>query len=166
MRYPPHERGNRMTASPKLPASVLDQITSGVMAHLEFHSGYIAAPSGYQFQLPEGRLLTLNDYPLKRTRALYFYGYAPIRTYRKVSAVLARPRGTDLDGPWFAGWTDRKLRRAFKVVRYAVGFSYGGALGGGDVDRVPAMILLDPTTPPERLSELPTGHRLIGGGEE
>jgi hypothetical protein len=41
-----------MTASPKLPAGVLDQITSGVMAHLEFHSGYIAAPSGYQFQLP------------------------------------------------------------------------------------------------------------------
>lgn len=151
-----------MTASPKLAAGVLDEITRGVMAHLEFHSGYIAAPSGYQFQLPDDRLLTLNDYRLKNTRVLYFYGYAPIRTYRKVSAVLARPRGVDLDGPWFTGWPERKLRRAIKTVRYAVGFSYGGSFGGGDVDRVPDMILLDPRSPLQRVDELPGGHHLIG----
>lgn len=151
-----------MTASPALAPGALDELARGVMAHLAFHSRYIAPPSGFQFQLPEGRLLTLNDYRLKRTRALYFYGYAPIRTYRKVSAVLAMPRGADLEGAWFEGWSERKLRRAGKVVRYAVGFAYGGALGGGDVDRVADMILLDPLAQPERLSALPGGHRLIG----
>lgn len=145
-----------------LPAGTLDRIAHGVITHLGFHSSYIGPPSGFQFELPEGRFLTLNDYRLKRTRALYFYGYAPIRTFRKVSAVLAMPRGADLDGAWFAGWSERKLRRAAKTVRYAVGFSLGGSLGGGDVDRVDNMILLDPLSRPERLSTLPGGHRLRG----
>ncbi|PZQ90814.1 MAG: hypothetical protein DI534_06410 [Leifsonia xyli] len=139
-----------------------DALTARVMLQLEFHSAYLAAPAGYQFLLPEGRLLTLNDYPLKRTRALYFYGYAPLNSYRKVSAVLARPRGFGVEGAWFTGWPERKLRRAAKVVRYAIGFSYGGAFGGGDLDRMADMVLIDPMAPPERLTVLPGGHRLIG----
>jgi hypothetical protein len=130
----------------KLPEATIAELADRVVGHLAAQSAVNGTPAGYQFTLPDGRFLTLNDYLIKRNRVLYFYGYAPIAAYRRVSAMVYAPRRVDPESPWFAGWDDKQLRKATKRIRYAIGFAYGGP----DRTRVPDMILLDPYADPEK----------------
>jgi hypothetical protein len=149
----------------RLPATALDDYAQRIMAHLEFHTRYVAPPGSYQFVLPDGRFLSVNDAVVGRRRVLYFLGYDLLKPNlaRRVTAVLTRPRRLSVEGPWFLGNTDRERAKAMRLIRHAVEMAYGGR----DTDRVPSAILVDPMQAPVELRELPGEHRAVGlPGEE
>lgn len=152
----------------RLSDTALDEYARQIMAHLEFHSAYIAPPATFQFVLPDGRYLSVNDAVAGRRRSLYFFGYDRLKPNlaRRVSAVLPRARRSTVEGAWSFGETDREQRKALRTIRHAVEIAYGGR-GTGDTDREPTAILIDPRESPARLDELPGAHRTIEqeGGE-
>lgn len=132
----------------KLDSPTLDALTERVMWQLAFHSETIAPPSGYQFVLPDGRYLSLNDYLIKGRRSILFSSMTSVaRPTRQVSSVLAMPRKVPQEGAWFAGYTERQLRSAAKTVRYAIDFAYRN----NDNGRVDSMLLIDPAAQPQRV---------------
>ncbi|MGN6274019.1 MAG: hypothetical protein ACTHMQ_13130 [Protaetiibacter sp.] len=133
----------------------LDQYAHQVMAHLEFHTGYLEPPISIQFELPEGHFLSVNDMVVGGRRVLYFLGYdlLPPNLARRVTAVVPRARRLPIDGQWAFGGTDRERRKTFRTVRHAVQIAYSR-----DTYRVPTAILIDPRQQPVRVEGAPGDH--------
>ena len=139
----------------KLDAATRHELARGVMRQLEYHTAYLEPATGFQFALPEGRVLTVMDYRIKNARVLWFFGRAPANPHRRVSATLARPRRLPREGAWFLGYSERQKRRALSRIDFAVGFAMGSGLGGGDTEREAGMILIDPLGPLDRVERPP-----------
>lgn len=130
----------------ELDKAVTSDLVERVMAHISYQSAITDPPANYQYLLPGGRYLTLQDVSLNAQRALVFVSIVPVsRPNRTVSFVLPRPRTLSQAGPWFSGWTDRQLRSARKGLAYAVRFAHAN----NDDDRLQGAILIDPYAAPE-----------------
>ncbi|WP_167051556.1 hypothetical protein [Salinibacterium sp. ZJ77] len=129
----------------KLDRNVTSDLVERIMAHISYQSAIAEPTANYQYLLPDGSYLTLQDVSLNDQRALVFVSIVPVsRPNRTVSFVLTRPRTLSQAGPWFSGWTDRQLRSARKGLAYAVRFAYAN----NDDDRLKGAFLIDPYAAP------------------
>lgn len=127
---------------------VAASLATAVLEHVRYHSAYRPVPSGYQFTLPNGALLTVYDDLIGGRRRLGFMAPRGPGKVFMVIAARAWPRGVPQQGPWFA-WplSERKRRRLHRDVAHAVQVAYANR----SVERRPRTVLIDPGTPPVRI---------------
>lgn len=139
----------------------LDEYAALIAAQLEYHTAYLAPPSTFQFALPDGRYLSVNDAVVGSRRALYFFGYdrIPPNLSRRVTAVLSRARRAGIEGGWSFGASERERRKVLRTLRFAIEIAYGSRYTG-DTDRVPTAIQIDPRAPLVRIADRPPGQTI------
>lgn len=84
-----------------------------IMGHLRAQNAR-QPPQTYQFRMPNGAFLTIDDRYLGDQRRLFASGKVPAG-YRNIYGVIGRPRAVAQEAPWFSwpveGSTERKMAR-------------------------------------------------------
>ncbi len=141
----------------ELDKAVAADLAHRIMAHVSFHSTYIAPPALYQYVIPDGRYLDLEDQAGESRRLLRIYSKVGVTGWYKQRSGLLTPRGLPVDSPWFVGYTDKQLKRDHGALAETIRFCYRQ---NNDVVR-PDTIVIDPMQTPTRL-EIPADWPLPG----
>ncbi len=128
-----------------------------IMAHVSFHSMYIAPPALYQYVIPDGRYLDLEDQAGVSRRLLLIYSKVGVTGWYRQWSALLTPRGLPVVSPWFVGYSDKQLKRDHAELTRMILFCYRQ---NNDVVR-PDTIVIDPLQAPTRL-EIPGDWPLPG----
>ena len=125
---------------------VRDDLAVRILAHLKAQTAVNAAPTGYQFALPNGGVLTVYDQVVGNRRRLSTH--APRGPEKSIAPIRAWawPRKLADHGAWFS-WemSERKARKLRADLAYAVRVAFAAR----SEERRPGTILIDPyATPP------------------
>lgn len=142
-----------------LDKQTMTRYVDGIYDHLVFHSSYLPAPQGYQFRIAGNCVVVIHDLVLRNRRSLVFYSVERISRGRVISQMLGRPRRASMEGPWFAGDSQRAERRTRKALQRAVERAYGLK------DDVPAsgIPVLDALSAPTTMPGTGIGPRISDG---